>query len=151
MEIWTNSEKSKLKNKLLSNGYDEKSESREKKWDTICNIMVEGFRFMPLGLFRLRTFRLSTWVSSVQTWYRFYRARGEDVSFTDVKIKIPDRVMWMTSRTGSVDGDSKKVRRFETGCRTRRLAFAGSPRPDEFVRYGCHTDGGGGVLMKKTA
>ena len=28
-----------------------------------CNIMAEGFRFMPLGLVRLRTFRLSTWVS----------------------------------------------------------------------------------------
>ncbi len=25
-----------------------------------CNIMAEGFRFMPLGLVRLRTFRLST-------------------------------------------------------------------------------------------
>ena len=28
-----------------------------------CTIMAEGFRFMPLGLVRLRTFRLSTWVS----------------------------------------------------------------------------------------
>ena len=28
-----------------------------------CNIMVEGFRFMPLGLVRLRTFRLSAWVT----------------------------------------------------------------------------------------
>ena len=28
-----------------------------------CNIMAEGFRFMPLGLVRLRTFRLSTWIS----------------------------------------------------------------------------------------
>ena len=28
-----------------------------------CNIMAEGFRLMPLGLVRLRTFRLSTWVS----------------------------------------------------------------------------------------
>ena len=27
-----------------------------------CNIMAEGLRFMPLGLVRLRTFRLSTWV-----------------------------------------------------------------------------------------
>ena len=30
---------------------------------SMCNIMVEGFRFRPLGLVRLRTFRLSTWVS----------------------------------------------------------------------------------------
>ena len=29
----------------------------------LCNIMAEGFRFMPLGLVRLRTFRLSAWVS----------------------------------------------------------------------------------------
>ena len=28
-----------------------------------CNIMSERFCFMPLGLVRLRTFRLSTWVS----------------------------------------------------------------------------------------
>ena len=26
----------------------------------LCNIMAEGFRFMPLGLVRLRTFLLST-------------------------------------------------------------------------------------------
>ena len=32
-----------------------------------CNIMSEGFRFMPLGLVRLRTFRLSAWVTQVQT------------------------------------------------------------------------------------
>ena len=28
-----------------------------------CNIMAEGFRFMPLGLVKLRTFRLSAWVT----------------------------------------------------------------------------------------
>ena len=28
-----------------------------------CNIMADGFRFMPLGLVRLRTFWLTTWVS----------------------------------------------------------------------------------------
>ena len=28
-----------------------------------CNIMAEGFRFMPLGLVRLRTFRLNAWVT----------------------------------------------------------------------------------------
>ena len=30
---------------------------------TGCNIMAEGFRFMPLGLVRLRTFRFSAWVT----------------------------------------------------------------------------------------
>ena len=29
----------------------------------VCNIMAEGFHFMPLGLVRLRTFRLSAWVT----------------------------------------------------------------------------------------
>ena len=29
----------------------------------VCNVIAEGFRFMPLSLVRLRTFRLSTWVS----------------------------------------------------------------------------------------
>ena len=39
--------------------------------------MAEGFRFMPLGLVRLRTFRLSTWVSLVQTWVQVLtRVRG---------------------------------------------------------------------------
>ena len=32
----------------------------------LCNIMAEGFCFMPLGLVRLRTFRLSACVSWVQ-------------------------------------------------------------------------------------
>ena len=32
--------------------------------------MAEGFRFMPLGLVRLRTFRLSTWVSYVNAHVR---------------------------------------------------------------------------------
>ena len=42
-----------------------------------CNIMVEGFRFVPLGLVRLRTFQLSTWVSLVQTWVQVLtRVRG---------------------------------------------------------------------------
>ena len=41
------------------------------------NIMAEGFRFTPLGLVRLRTFRLSTWVSYVKTWVQVLtRVRG---------------------------------------------------------------------------
>ena len=35
--------------------------SNKRKW--LCNVMAEGFRFMPLSLVRLRAFRLSTWVS----------------------------------------------------------------------------------------
>ena len=38
------------------------------RWDSFCpqqrcNVMAEGFRFMPLGLVWLRTFRLSAWVT----------------------------------------------------------------------------------------
>ena len=29
----------------------------------MCKIIADGFRFMPLGLVRLRTFRLSAWVT----------------------------------------------------------------------------------------
>ena len=29
----------------------------------VCNIMAEGFRFVPLGLVRLRNLRLSAWVT----------------------------------------------------------------------------------------
>ena len=45
----------------------ESSQVYEAKMLFICNIIAEGFRFMPLGLVRLRTFRLSTWVSLVQS------------------------------------------------------------------------------------
>ena len=31
--------------------------------DCGCNIMAKGFRFMPLGLVKLRTFQLSAWVT----------------------------------------------------------------------------------------
>ena len=33
--------------------------------DRLCYKIAEGFRFMPLSLVRLRTFRLSTWVGWV--------------------------------------------------------------------------------------
>ena len=63
---------------------------------------------LPLGLVRPRTFRLSAWVSLVQTWAQMLTRAQEDVSFIDVKIKIPhrkvDQWMWMTSCTGSACG-----------------------------------------------
>ena len=64
---------------------------------------------MFLGLVRLRTFRLAHGLLRCKLERGCWRARGEDVSFTDVKIKIPDRRydqgMWMTSCTGSVCGE----------------------------------------------
>ena len=55
----------------------------------MCNIMTEGFRFIypALGLVRLRTFRLAHGLVRCKLERRCWRDRGEDVSFTDVKIK----------------------------------------------------------------
>ena len=102
-----------------------------------CNIMAKGFRFIypAFGLVRLRTFRLAHWLVRCKVERRSWRARGEDVSFRDVKIKIPDRKfdqdMWMTSCTGSARGGSwgfwKKWVEFCLG--RRRLTFACSPWP----------------------
>ena len=66
--------------------------------------------------------------------HRCWRAHGEDVWFTDVKIKIPDRKydqgMWMTSCTGSVRGgfgEIWKSQLVEFCLGGRRLTFACSP------------------------
>ena len=76
--------------------------------------------------------------------HRCWCARGEDVSFTDVEIKIPDRKcdlrMWMTPCTGSVRGGFwgiwEKVSELRTRLRTGSVDFRGSQRPDEYARYG---------------
>ena len=61
------------------------------KWSSMCNIMAEGFRFIYLAFWfsKVENLLLSAWVSSVQHERRcsHARARGEDASFTDVKIK----------------------------------------------------------------
>ena len=54
--------------------------------------MAEGFRFIYLA-FRFseaENLSLSAWVCHVQHERRCSRARGGEVSFRDVKIKIPD-------------------------------------------------------------
>ena len=53
--------------------------------------MTEGFRFMPLGLVRLRTFQLSAWITqllrcNINAGVRA-RAGGADVSLRDVTIE----------------------------------------------------------------
>ena len=59
--------------------------------------MAKGFRFIYLALHGLVRYKLER---------RCWRVHGEDVSFTDVKIKISgrkyDRGMWMTLCTGSI-------------------------------------------------
>ena len=58
---------------------------------------------LPLGLVRLRSFRLSTWVTSVQTWAQVLtRARGGCVIHR-YQNKNP-LMMWMTSCTRSARG-----------------------------------------------
>ena len=75
-----------------------------------------------------------------------WRTRGEDVSFTDVKIKIPgpgDRNdVLHRKRAQRILGDLKKSQ-LRTRLRTGRADFRGSLRPDEFVRYGRRTCFGG--------
>ena len=58
---------------------------------SVCNIMAVGFRFMPLGLVRLRTFRLSAlgYLGATLTQV-FVRVRGADVSLRDVAIETRD-------------------------------------------------------------
>ena len=69
--------------------------------------------------------------------HRCWRACGEDVSFTDVKVKIPDRKfdqeVWMTSCTESARGGfwgfKKKLVELRTRFRTGRVDFRGSLTP----------------------
>ena len=79
---------------------------------------------------------------------RCSRARGADVSFRDVKIKIPDRGMWMTSCTGSarkILGDLKKSVSWVDFCLgRRRLAFACSPTQASGLVASATRVGGGG-------
>ena len=65
---------------------------------------------------------------------------GEDVSFTDVKIKILRDVNDVMHRKRAQDfGRFEKVSELRTRHRTRRVDFRGSLRPDEFVHYGRRT------------
>ena len=70
-----------------------------------------------------------------------WRACGEDVSFTDVKIKIPDRTtdvndVMHRKRARWILGDLKKSVELRTRHQTGRVDFRGSQRPDKFARYG---------------
>ena len=82
------------------------------------------------------------------TWTQvFTHAREADVSFRDVKIKIQDRGIWMMACIGSarkILGDLKKSVELGTRHETRRGGFRGSPKPDEFARYGRRTRWEGG-------
>ena len=116
----------------------------KKKWSK-CNIMAEGFRFIYLAFGFSQAENLSAQCMGYldATW-----TCGADVSFRDVKIKIPNREMWMTSWTGSERGGFwgiwKKSVELRRGHRTRRVDFGGSQRPDEFCAlWAPHKMGGG--------
>ena len=80
-----------------------------------------------------------------------WRPRGEDVSFTDIKIRIPDKKvdqwMWMTSCTGSVRGGFwgfwKKSVESRTGHRTRRVDFGAHRGQTNLRAMGIARDGWG--------
>ena len=75
-------------------------------------------------------------------------ARGEEVSFIDVKIKsdrMVDQWMWMTSCTGSARAeDLEKVSWVESCLGRRRLTFASSPKPGQKPWAGVTRDWGRG-------
>ena len=105
-----------------------------------CNIMAEGFRFMLLGLVRLRTFRVRC---KLDAGVNACACRA-DVSLRDVTIARDEEQgdgVRMTSRTGSAQriwGISKKVRELKLDSgRDGRLS--GKQRRDEFARHGCPT------------
>ena len=101
---------------------------------------------LPFGLVRLRTFGLVHGLVRCKHEHRCARARGEDVSFKDVKIEILDsnwnRVMWVTSRTGIVRWGFwgfEKNEGVQFLPRRKKVDFQSWARPDEFVRYGRRT------------
>ena len=98
----------------------------------MCNIMAEGFRFMPFGLVRPRTFRLSAWVTLTQV---FTCAGGTDVSLRDFTIAQmgngATECGWRHAleEHGGFGGFWKsQLVELSLAVRRRRLTFACSPR-----------------------
>ena len=105
----------------------------------------------PLGLVRLRTFRLSTWVSKVQTWAQVLtRAQGGCVVHwcqnKNPSERLTNACEWRhapeNARGGLWGFWKSQLVELRTRHRTRRVDFRGSQRPDEFVRSGAALDGG---------
>ena len=91
--------------------------------------MAERFRFMPLGLVRLRTFRLSGYIGATLTQV-FMRASERSGRVTQ---RCHNSPRWETGLQSANDvthrkraedlGNLKKVSRVETRHRTRRIDF----------------------------
>ena len=73
----------------------------------------------------------------------FTRARGADVSFRVVKIKIPGpgdvNDVMHRKRARRFLGDLKKVRELSSWLGRRKLTFACSPKPGQWPCGGCRT------------
>ena len=109
----------------------------------ICYIIAEGFRFMPLSLVRLRTFRLSAWVSWVQPWCRWSRvsAHRADMSLRCHNSQRRNKVTGCGWRhapeaRGGLCENLKEVRELGTRCQTRRIDFWSSETRGELAPYG---------------
>ena len=124
------------------------------KWTWECNIMVEGFRFMPLGLVRLRTFRLSTWVRCNLDAGSNACAHRAYMSLRDVTIAWDDETgdkVRVTSGTGSVRrilGISKKVRELKLDTERGGSTFGARWGETNLCAMGAARDSG---QMKKPA
>ena len=120
-----------------------------------CNVMAKGFQFMPLSLVRLRTFRLSTWVSWVQTlmWMvtRMRDSRATQRCHNSPKMTERGYRVLVTSCTGRVRrfvGDLKKVRELRLDVKWGGSTF-GARRCEANLRpMGAARDGD---QMNKTA
>ena len=116
--------------------------------------MAEGFRFLPLGLVRLRTFRLSTWVTYINTGVHA-RSHRADTSLRGVTIdrngkRGRARANDVTHRKRAEDfGNLKTVKRVENWTPNETVDFRlfAEARPVAFVA-GAARDGRGGADEK---
>ena len=124
-----------------------------------CNIMAEGFRFVPLSLVRLRNFRLGAWVSREQHENRCSRTRAQSGRVTQRCYNSP---RWKTGLHSASDVTHRKraedFGRFwksqwvetrhrtswdESCLRGRRLVFTCSQKPLWLVPHVLGARGGG--------
>ena len=117
-------------------------------------IIAEGFRFLPLSLVRLRTFRLSAWVSWVQPWWRCQRVGANRADMSLRCHNTPRQNGWRVAgdvthrKRAEVCGDLNKVRESKIRGQTRRIDFWSSQARGELAPYGGGARVGG--QMNKT-
>ena len=81
----------------------------------LCNVMAEGFRFMPLSLVRLGTFRLSTWVRcNIEAGVNAGARGWMEMSLRDVTI-VRDEGGWQGA------GDVTHRKRVEVGENRKKV------------------------------